>query len=86
MLVLALVSVVEDVVEGCSVVAFSGIPKALEPVVQDVARMVSARRGTLPFLVNLRLADLEATAERRARWREPMGTSRLITPVLDSRM
>lgn len=60
--------------------------RALDVVVHDVARIVSARRGTLPFLVSRRLDSLADTAERRARWRAPMGTSRLIAPVLDSQM
>lgn len=41
--------------------------RALDVVVQEVARIVSARRGTLPFLVSRRLDSLADTAERRAR-------------------
>lgn len=72
--------------EWSVVVVASGMSRALDVVVQEVARIVSARRGTLPFLVSLRLASLADTAERRARWSAPMGTSRLIAPVLDSQM
>lgn len=64
----------------------SEMPMALFPVVQEDARMVRARRGMSPFLVRRSWADVAPSAERRARWRAPMGTSRFIAPELDCRV
>lgn len=62
------------------------IPTAFEPVVQEEERMVSARRGMLPFFVRRSWAEVAPVAERRARWSAPIGTSRLMTPELDWRV
>ena len=59
---------------------------AFDPVVHEEERIVSASNGTLPFFVSLICAEDAPMAERRARWRAPMGTSRLMTPELESRM
>lgn len=55
-------------------------PRAFFPDVHDEVTTVSASKGTDPFLVSRSCAEVALVAERRARWRAPMGTSRLITP------
>lgn len=60
------------------------MPIALDPVVQLEERIVSASSGTLPFFVSRICAEFAPFADRSARWSAPMGTSRFITPELDS--
>jgi len=60
------------------------IPIAFEPVVQLEERIVNANKGTLPFFVSRICAEFAPFADRSARCSAPMGTSRFITPELDS--
>lgn len=61
-------------------------PIALDPVVQLDDIIVNASNGTFPFFVSRICAEFAPFADRSARCSAPMGTSRFMTPELDSRV